>query len=261
MEMCVIAVRYYYAKDMVIVEKGDDVHGWLKSPLQNNYRNFPSVRKVKLKVDYGTVGYHAGRFHNGHRYLVDPVRAFLKHFTRLSDENVTTDELYRSYISRATDYSDADFEFLLVACQQHYPHYTATQIFSMIDTVVKMRDRDYFGKYCKLRVPESRVVVDTKTNCLMNCVRALRPRMPKKELRKYSQLTIEDAKFQLREDGIPYHEVTSGDPAAEVGVIQLTRTHARVTVRTVKGPPMAFNSDHAHSNKFEQKFFHLYDQL
>jgi hypothetical protein len=231
MELLVVCLRYVHADTAIIVEKGDDVHGVIKDLTPRPVGSFPSIRNVVLKIDYGQVGYHAGRFHDGNRYIVDPVRAFLKHLTRLSDANVTEETLYRSYVSRATDYSDAEVEFLLVACQVHYPFFSSSQISVIIDFMISIRTRAVFVRYSKLRLPEFAITVDTESNCLMNCVAALRPGKPKWYYRRFRSLHISQAKALLDAEGIPYVIVDNFDET--VGKIMLTSTHAKVIIRYV----------------------------
>jgi type VI protein secretion system component VasA len=230
MEMCVIACRYHAASTMVIVEKGDDVHGIIDHLAPHAYATLPSIASVKLTVDYGTVGYHAGRFHNGTRYLVDPIRAFLKHFTRLSDSNVSNAELYNSYISRATDYSDAEVDFLLVACQQHYPHYAADAIATMISVMISLRRRSTFEKYSKLKLKPFAISVDTERDCVENCLRLMYPRWPKNKIRQFRRLERHELVHLLREEGVPYKLVDGPFDRIDSNILYISEFHARVKV-------------------------------
>jgi hypothetical protein len=227
MELCVIACRYAHAKTMTIVEKGDDVHGVIVNLAPCPLEMLPSIKSVKLKIDYGTVGYHAGRFHNGKRYLVDPVRAFLKHFTRLQDENVTNSVLYSSYISRATDYDDEEVEFLLNACQVFYPHYSSSHIYMMINTMIAIRDRDVFERYSIVRLRKHAVAIDTRSGCAENCVRALRPGRHKTYYAQFRGLRLDLLVARLNEHGIPY---IITDLAKEIprNTIALNERHAKL---------------------------------
>jgi len=229
-EMTTIACRYQDAKTMVIVEKGDDVHGVLRSLTPHRYATLRSVASVKLTTDWGAVGYHAGRFHNGTRYLVDPVRAFLKHFTRLSDENVSIDELYNSYVSRATDYSDDEVSFLSVACQAHYPHYASDVVDAMIHIMIEMRERRVFEKYCTLKVKPFSIAVDSQRNCVEQCLRLMRPRWPKAKLRSYRDRDFDEVRNMLAADGVAFVVVDGHYPVMTNDVLHLSRTHARVRV-------------------------------
>jgi len=244
MELCVIACRYRDAETMTIVEKGDDVHGVIASMAPHPMANSPSIRQVKLTVDYGIVGYHAGRFHNGSRYLVDPVRAFLKHFTRLSDSNVTNNILYTSYISRATDYSPEEVDFLQQACQVHYPHYSSDQVATMIQTMLSLRDRREFEKYSVIRIKPHVISVDTQACCASNCVRAVRPGRTKEYYRKFMHLPADSLHQLLLDEGI---DAVLAEPGKTVdrGVIAITATHARVEVDngTFKTPPNPHQHD------------------
>jgi hypothetical protein len=229
MELLVICVRYVHANTAVIVEKGDDVHGVIRDLTPRPVNAFPSLNAVVLKIDYGQVGYHAGRFHNGVRYIVDPIRAFLKHLTRLSDPNVTDDTLYRSYVSRATDYSSGEVEFLNAACQVHYPFFSSPQIDVIITFMVTLRQRSVFYAYSKLKLPEFAIAVDTQENCLSNCVAAMRPGKPKWYYRRFRGLHLSKAKELLASEGIPFVVLDNFDET--VGSIMLCGSHAKVIVR------------------------------
>jgi hypothetical protein len=196
------------------------------------------VAKVKLTVDFGVVGYHAGRFHSGHRYLVDPVRAFLKHFTRLSDPNVTNTILYTSYISRATDYSEEEVDFLLNACQVHYPHYSSDQIALMIRTMLALRDRGEFERYSVLRIKPHVVSVDTYAGCAVNCVRAVRPNRRKAYYNQFKHLSPSALLQLMHDEGIAAELARPGQDV-DRGVIAIDGTHCRVEVDigTFKTPP------------------------
>jgi hypothetical protein len=231
MQLCVIACRYRAADTMVAVEKGDDIHGWIDNLLPHPLSALPSVRNVTVTVDWGAVGYHAGRFHDGQRYLVDPVRAFLKHFTRLSDENVTNSELYMSLVSRAMDYNDSEVEFLLAACQVHYPHYSADQIFTMISTMVALRERRVFEEYSVLRVKDVALAVDTSGDCAASCVRLLRPGRSKAYYNTFRGLEREMLKVRLEAVGIPCMLAEGYPVDPPFGCVVLSANHVRVRVR------------------------------
>lgn len=229
MELCVIACRYHHASTMVIVEKGDDVHGVISSLAAHSYASLPSIAKVKLTVDFGTVGYHAGRFHTGKRYVVDPVRAFYKHFTRLADTNVTNAVLYSSYVSRATDYSDEEVEFLIPACIVHYPYLSSTSVCTMISTMIDLRRRSVFEQYSKIPVKPFFITVDTQSGCIVNCVRAVRPGRQNSFYRQFKGQRPDYLKALLDMNNIPWVDFK---PMMEepVGVILLESNHARVRV-------------------------------
>nr|UYL94499.1 MAG: polyprotein [Leptosphaeria biglobosa flavi-like virus 1] len=229
MEMCVIACRYADAKTMTIVEKGDDVHGVIASRTAHPYARLPSISSVKLTVDFGIVGYHAGRFHNGCRYLVDPVRAFLKHFTRLSDSNVTNDILYGSYVSRATDYSEAEADFLLAACQVHYPYYSSDHISMMIRTMLSLRERKEFEKWSVVKLKPFTVSVDAESDCAANCVRAVAPGRSKQFYNQFRNLSQRYLVQLLLDHGIEAVAFSPGMSVAR-GVIAVSHNHARVEV-------------------------------
>jgi len=229
MEMCTIACRYRDADTMTIVEKGDDVHGVIRSLAPHVLANLPSIRATKLTVDFGIVGYHAGRFHNGKRYLVDPVRAFLKHFTRLSDSNVTNDILYGSYVSRATDYSPEEVDFLMAACQQHYPYYSADHVAVMIRTMISLRDRVEFEKWSVMRIRPFVVTVDSATECAVNCVRAVRPGRTKAYYAQFRNLPRGYLVALMQQEGIRAKAVDLGGSVPR-GVIAVSHNHARVEV-------------------------------
>jgi hypothetical protein len=231
MEMCTIACNYTNADTMMIVEKGDDVHGVIANLAPHPLATLPSIAQVKLTVDLGVVGYHAGRFHNGHRYLVDPVRAFLKHFTRLSDSNVSNAELFASYISRATDYSDSEVEFLLKACQIHYAYYSSSQVSVMIDTMIALRDRSTFEKYSVIRLKDHFIIVDTKSDCAVNCVRALRPGRSHAYYRQFRGMRLDYLVQELQREGLPVVVSDGGIYEQPVNTVVLSDSHARVKLK------------------------------
>jgi len=237
MEMCVIACRFSNANTMSIVEKGDDVHGNIFNLSPHPLANLPSITQVKLTVDYGTVGYHAGRFHNGKRYLVDPVRAFLKHFTRLSDSNVSNNVLYSSYVSRATDYDDEEVEFLVNACQIHYPFYSSAQITVMIDTMIQLRIRSTFDKFSVVRLKDHIITVDSKSDCAANCVRALRPGRPNSYYKQFRGMKQENLIELLMREGIPCLRIEGNLFEEPVNVIIISKTHAKVNVKLADRRP------------------------
>jgi hypothetical protein len=230
MEMCVIACRYLHADKMTIVEKGDDVHGDLEDLTPHPCARLPSIASVTLKTDYGAVAYHAGRFHNGDRYLVDPVRAFLKHFTRLSSEATSNAELYKSFVSRATNYTESERDFLVVACQAMYPYYDASTIVSMIDLIIAMRDRSCFERYSVMRVKPFEIVVDTRSGCVENCLRAVRPRWSKSRIRSYRGLDAPELLYELQRDGVEVRFVNEFSENSKANEIQLSHSHARVRI-------------------------------
>lgn len=230
MMLCVIACLYADAKTMILVQKGDDLHGILESFRRYYLDQLPSIRNVKLTTDIGAAGYHAGRFHNGTRYLVDPVRAFYKHFTRLSAEQNSEAELYNSFISRATNYSDDEVDFLIAACQNHYPYLSGSTVHMMINTIVSMRNRPTFSKYCKLKLKTHYIAVDTQKDCVVQCLRILRPKWPKWKLAQFRNLDSVELREKLDEAGIAYKYSNGYHPIVPPGVISLTPTHAKVVV-------------------------------
>jgi hypothetical protein len=221
---------------MSVVEKGDDVHGVIKDLTARSLVGFPSIQNCILKVDHisldhshAIVGYHAGRFHNGRRYLVDPIRAFFKHYTRLSDTTVSTATLYNSYVSRATDYSPEEVEFLTHACASHYPFFSGTQIQEIISTMLRLRNYAFFSKTSAIRLKEAYVAVDTKDNCVSNCVRAIRPGKSRTYYRQFDGLNLQQLAPLLDSEGIPY-VITDLPIQQSTNVIYICNNHARVKV-------------------------------
>ena len=230
MELTIMAARYFWAHKAVWVAKGDDIHSNLKDLTLHRLAGSASVAAVALKIDVGEPGYHAGRFHDGHRYLVDPVRAFMKHLTRIADENVSDLELYRSYVSRATDYTPAEFEFLLLACQVHYPFFSGEQIHTIIGMMIALRSKNVFLQYSKL--PPQRFVkhIDT-TDCAVSVARALKPNLAKSW---YSQFRGCSASHLLKlfgQAGIPAIYVARGQIAPNISnVAIITDSHVSTTI-------------------------------
>jgi hypothetical protein len=228
MELLCVACKYRDADTAVIVEKGDDVHGWIESLRPHRFAARPCFAAVVLKIEMGAVPYHAGRFHNSKRYLVDPIRAFMKHLTRLPDENVSVLELYRSYISRATDYDAEEVEFLKIACPLLYPFFTGDECAQIIAYMMSLRHWKFFRhSYTKKVVA---VVVDPKKACLAECVRVLRPNKPRSYYRRFLNLDVEAAARLLTDEGLAYH-IVEGTPKPfymESRILYLSRRHCVV---------------------------------
>jgi hypothetical protein len=230
MQLMGVAAKFLFADRMVIVEKGDDVHGVIRSLAPHPLSNTPFLLQTKWKLDYGSVGYHAGRFHNGKRYLVDPFRAFLKHMTRLSDSNVPNHELYTSYVSRATDYTDSEVEFLVAAGQLMYP-YSASQCAAIVNFMLALRQRSVFEAFSKVAPRRLAVVVDAERSCAVQCVRALFPGRPRSFYRLFRTRTLEDLVSLFDSHSIPYVVSVPGVPlVSSQNVILLDRTHARLVM-------------------------------
>lgn len=230
MELCVIACRYVHADRMFIIEKGDDVFGVIDSLEVHPYINLSAVQATTITVDYGEPGYHAGRFHNGHRFLVDPVRAFMKHLTKLQDVNVPDGELWRSYVSRATNYSEAEVEYLYRATAIHYPFFEPDECVAIVDYMLALRKPAVF--FASLGAVEA-LVVDTKSRCLESAVRALRPGKSKNFYRQFRLRSFEDAKRALESNGIPFFVVPDGPvPLSHLptNVVLLSHKHARAVI-------------------------------
>jgi len=225
MELLVIACRYRDIDKGYIIEKGDDVHAWMPSFRPHPLAAAPSIASVTLKVDIGTVGYHAGRFHNGHRYIVDPIRAFMKHLTRLQDQNVSVDELYSSYISRATDYDDAELEFLYVATPAMYDFFEPAQCRSIVDFMLSIRDKH---KFVHSQTPDPfSVVLNPVRGCLMECVKRLCPDRPRSFYRQFALCCPSDASHLLKSLGIKHKLVDDlpGPLQLSPGVIYISKKH------------------------------------
>lgn len=230
MEMCQIAMRFKHADTMTLIEKGDDVHGVIKNMDQLDITRFPSAQTTELKLDFGAFGYHAGRFHNGQRYLVDPIRAFGKHMTRLNDNETTIDILYASYVSRATDYTPAEIEFLRIACAQMYDFFNASEIDVIIHFMISLRSYDFFVKYATAPAANAAIIINPASNCLAQCVKALRPLMPKWKLRQFAAADYPTAKALLSHEQIAFVEVSNGEvfDKPPVNTILLSPGHAKL---------------------------------
>jgi len=228
MELLSVCCKYADANNAYIVEKGDDVHGWIDSLRPHRFAGRACFANVILKIDVGAVPYHAGRFHNGKRYLVDPIRAFMKHLTRLPDENVSTDELYRSYISRATDYDPDEVEFLRTATQIMYPFFSGDECAQIISYMVKLRNYRFFRRsYPKKPVA---VVLDPKKACLVECIKALRPNQSRSYYRRFSCLDLDSA-VRMLEDHCFKFVVVEDFPSPfrmQSRVIYLSKNHCKI---------------------------------
>jgi len=228
MELLSVACKFRHADTAYIVEKGDDVHGWIENLAPHPFAARACFAGVILKIEMGAVPYHAGRFHNGTRYLVDPIRAFMKHLTRLPDVNVTVKELYQSYISRATDYSTEEVEFLKVACPMMYPFFSGDECANIIAYMLKLRNYKFFTRSYPTK-PVS-VVLDPRKACVSQCVRLVRPNRTRNYYRQFLSLSIEEVSKLLSEEGIA-HVVVDNLPSPirlRPGVLYVSKKHCVV---------------------------------
>jgi len=228
MELLTVSCKYRHADTAYIVEKGDDVHGWIENLSPHPYSARACFANVILKIDVGAVPYHAGRFHNGQRYIVDPIRAFMKHLTRLPDSNVSVKELYQSYISRATDYSSDEVQFLQLACPMMYPFFTGDECSSIIAYMLRLRNWSFFR--ASYPTKPVNVLLDPRKACLSECVRYLRPGHTRRYYRQFSMLSLSEAEALLREEGINYVVVenTSTPLRYEQKTLYLSKNHCVV---------------------------------
>jgi hypothetical protein len=228
MEMMVIAMTFTAANTGILVEKGDDVHGVFDHYGNHKMVNHRAMNGVTLTFEIGSVGYHAGRFHSGYRYLVDPARAFLKHLTRLNDQSVTVKELYSSFLSRATDYDETEVEFLLRAIPLHYDFFDQSDASAIINFILGLREYKNFVK-SQTPPPGHVVVVDAKRDCLSNCVRLVRPGKPRSFYNRFNHLEKSEATLLLRSLNIPFVDVTLHPGFSVVkNVIYLDDKHAKI---------------------------------
>lgn len=236
MQLCVIACRYECARTMSLIGKGDDVLASENDRIPGQLALTRGIAGVTLTEDFGAVAYHAGRFHNGDRFLVDPIRAFMKHLTRLSDEETTATILYESYISRATDYTDAEVSFLVAACQEHYPFYDGDQVVTIIDFMINLRNKDVFFAMDKVRIDMPTFYVDTK-DCAVNVARALLPGRSQTFYREFRNLTYELLVEKFTSNGVRCvrHDHVSL-PTPKLGVAFISPTHV-----TCYAPAVSFH--------------------
>jgi hypothetical protein len=125
----------------------------------------------------GKTPYHAGRFFINERIVVDPVRAFMKHFTRLADTNVNVDDLYQSYLSRNTVYTEEDLRILYPAALSMYPDLTVEHADVIMRTVAHLRERSFFNR---TQTPQKQVTwaVDAPVDCAVAVAKHVFPGRP-----------------------------------------------------------------------------------
>jgi hypothetical protein len=97
--------------------------------------------------------------------------------------------------------------------------------------MLSLRNWRVFKSLSKLRIPALAYHVDSRTDCAVNCVRALRPGRPKSYYRQFRGLTVDDLAHRLEVEGIPHKIVGSEVFSMMTNVIYLTQNHARVCVK------------------------------
>jgi hypothetical protein len=169
-----IACRFQDADIARGLQKGDDATFDILMTKLHPLAVMPEVAAVQFKIDTDLVFYHASRFWNGRRLLVDPVRAFLKHFTRSHASDVPTREYYVSYLDRATDYTASEVEFLRVAVTQRYAVYDSEDIDLILRSAVALRQSDFFFKTSRGPSPAG-YVLEASTDCARFIARKVFP--------------------------------------------------------------------------------------
>lgn len=131
------------------------------------------------------------------------------------DPNISTAELYRSYVSRASDYSVGQIDFLLVACQIVYPYIDASMLNDMIHTVIALRRRDVFYAYDQ-NTPPARERVDAPTDCAVAVAQALLPGRTPAFYRRFRELDAPTLHALFTAHAVPALIVRDDEPFPNV---------------------------------------------
>ncbi|AZF86093.1 polyprotein [Sclerotium rolfsii alphavirus-like virus 1] len=172
-----LACRYRGVRRACGVQKGDDLILDVHLRDQHRLATLPAIAQVRFKVDYDKPAYHAGRFVTPLGFFVDPVRAFAKHFARVSDVNVPTAELYQSYISRATMYPAEIQRYFRAILRVTYEDYNDEEIDLILRTVAHLRGKRFFEEYSTPR-SQPRMRVEAPTDCAVFVAKFLIPGRP-----------------------------------------------------------------------------------
>jgi hypothetical protein len=216
------------------VQKGDDWTGFMPNFTLHANATFSSMRRLNWKPSLtalgpaGTAPYHAGRFWLGHRFVADPVRVFYKHLTRLEDSNVGVDELYKSFLSRAIDYTQEEAQLLVTLVPTIYSDITPEDCEMIVSVVAAMYDRRFFSALISgLQSTKSRII-DTN-DCIFDCVTYMRPELSYHVRASFRNLPLRTIKKKLDTLAIPYRVYTRFPQSLPLNVICLTATHAVVS--------------------------------
>jgi len=223
----VFAARYKCAPTINGVEKGDDFIGDDTDDTLYPLSVLPGVASVQFKRAINLAPYHAGRFITPERFLVDPVRAFAKHFCRVQDHNVPIEELYESFISRATDYNSADYRCLEYYVASTYADFNAEEIDVVMRTVVHLRNRRFFVRMSSAAAPRV-TLVDAKVDCAVAVAKSVIPGQRARFYHQFRGCTADEFVNRLQKHtSLPVHRVSSLSSfrAIRVGVY-VSDTHA-----------------------------------
>lgn len=174
---CVFGCRYVEAKTMAGIEKGDDFIGDCSTLTLHPLHTLNGVRNVQFKIAKGTWLYHAGRIGYQDEWYVDPVRAVAKHLCRVNDENVAWEELFQSYISRATVYPASVQRFFRIALPDIYTDFNDEEIDIVLRFAAHLRNRAYFKKY-STPVVSQKLIIDAPTDCAVAIAKHILPSRP-----------------------------------------------------------------------------------
>jgi hypothetical protein len=187
--LCVVACRYKGVEKAAIMQKGDDLEA--KPILKDLHAlsRLPAISSVTVKVELNRAPYHAGRFITHSGLIVDPVRVFMKHFTRLSSNETPTVELYRSLVSRNVYYSEEQLAFLVPAVLDLYPALDGEDIDLIIRTVARLRNWTFFKMTSDFRKDEEKIF-HTTTDCAHSVAKRLFPKLKPSQLRAFRDLSL-----------------------------------------------------------------------
>lgn len=101
----------------------------------------------------------------------------------------------------------------------------------MIDTMIALRDRSTFEKYSVIRLKDHFIIVDTKSDCAVNCVRALRPGRSHAYYRQFRGMRLDYLVQELQREGLPVMVSNGGIYEQPVNTVVLSDSHARVKLK------------------------------
>ncbi|AZF86095.1 polyprotein [Sclerotium rolfsii alphavirus-like virus 3] len=179
-----LACRYSDTDVARGVQKGDDLIVDRHLRKRHVLSLLPSVAAVVFKEDFDMPPYHAGRFVHPLGLFVDPVRAVAKHLTRVTNENVPTAELHRSYVSRATVWPAEIQEYLRHVLPVHYPDFTGEQVELVLRIAHFLRDWRFFRATHDF-VPVVKLTVESETDCAVTVARAVFPGRDRQFYRRF----------------------------------------------------------------------------
>jgi hypothetical protein len=224
-----VACRFEGFEQGYVLQKGDDMLTTCPCSNAHPAGNSPDMQIVELKIERDLPPYHAGRFFLNNRVHVDPVRAVLKHFSRLYDPLVPVADLFDAYISRARRPTETDLAALLPATAGFYPDLAPEDVEFCVRTYCCLFDSRFF--FSTMTTPElSPPIIDPERDCAYIVARSLFPHLPKKYLADTLRLCTVRQAFEFFESRlcglIPVHVVPDRVSAdGLLGVILISSGH------------------------------------